>query len=125
MDMDFIRSRITSLRLQKNISERELSLGIGKAQNYIYSITSGKINPTIESIFDICDYLEITPSEFFDNENADPALDREILNELKRLSDKDMPAYLEALKVMETKHFKALLDFLIKYKMTYRSDKKG
>lgn len=63
MDMDFIRNRITNLRMQNDISEREISLGIGKAPNYVYSITSGIITPSMESIFDICDYLGLTSAE--------------------------------------------------------------
>ena len=39
MDKKFIGERITKLRMQKDISERELSLNLGKAHNYIYSIS--------------------------------------------------------------------------------------
>ena len=70
MDKKFIGERITKLRMQKDISERELSLNLGKAHNYIYSISSGKILPTMESFLDICDYFEITPSDFFDEQIA-------------------------------------------------------
>ena len=45
MDKKFIGERITNLRMKKDISERELSLSLGKAHNYIYSISSGKILP--------------------------------------------------------------------------------
>ena len=39
---DFVRKRITELRMRKNISERCMSLDMGRSEGYINHITSGK-----------------------------------------------------------------------------------
>ena len=65
MNETFIRERITELRIQKNISEYKMSLDLGHSKSYIQSISSGKALPSMSEFLYICDYLEITPKEFF------------------------------------------------------------
>ena len=43
----FLRTRITKLREQRNISEHRLSLELGKSGSYIRSITSGLTLPSV------------------------------------------------------------------------------
>ena len=90
MDKKFIGERITKLRMQKDISERELSLNLGKAHNYIYSISSGKILPTMESFLDICDYFEISPLQFFDSETINPQLLHRAMEGMRKLDEDDL-----------------------------------
>ena len=45
---DFLRSRITELRLQKNVSEHKMSLDLDKSGSYIRGITSGIALPSRE-----------------------------------------------------------------------------
>ncbi len=66
MDENYIRNRITQLRLAHNISEYKLSLELGQNKGYIQSISSGRALPSMSVFFNICDYFNITPSEFFD-----------------------------------------------------------
>ena len=61
----FLRTRITKLREQRNISEHRLSLELGKSGSYIRGITSGIALPSVRELFNIIDYFEITPAEFF------------------------------------------------------------
>ena len=68
MDKNFIGERISELRLKKNVSEYQMSLDLGKNKSYIQSLTSGRSLPTMQSFLDICDYLEVTPQQFFDSE---------------------------------------------------------
>lgn len=112
MESKFIRERITKLRMQKNVSEREMSLSLGKAHNYIHSITSGKMLPTMESFLDICEYFNITPLDFFDTEIDNPSMNRKVSNELKRLSNKNMETFLDILKIIEPVYFQAYLEFM-------------
>ena len=65
MDTKFIGTRITQLRLAKNVSERKMSLDLGYSSGYIQQVTAGKSQPSITKFRDICEYLEITPYEFF------------------------------------------------------------
>ena len=116
MDKKFIGERITKLRMAKNVSERELSLSLGKAHNYIYSISSGKILPTMESFLDVCDYFEITPSDFFDEQSENPLLTRDILIKLNALSEKDLSLLLEIMEAAEPDFVKSYLKFMNKFR---------
>ena len=61
---DFIRERITELRMRKNVSERCMSLDMGHSEGYINHRTSGKAMPSMIEFFEICRYFGITPYEF-------------------------------------------------------------
>ena len=56
---DFIRERITRLRLERNLSEYQLSYELGQSKGYIQSITSGRALPSMAMFLDICDYILI------------------------------------------------------------------
>ena len=53
----FLRTRITKLREQRNISEHRLSLELGKSGSYIRSITSGLTLPSVRELFNIITYF--------------------------------------------------------------------
>ena len=76
--MQFMRERITELRLAKGIrSERELSRRLGKNEQYIQHITSGRQNMGWDAFFELCRYFDITPQEFFDPDLHHPDRIRE------------------------------------------------
>ena len=62
---EFIRSRITELRIEKDVSEHKMSLDLDKSGSYIRGITNGAALPSIKELFNIIAYIEITPAEFF------------------------------------------------------------
>lgn len=62
---DFIRTRITELRIAKDISEHRMSLELGKSGSYIRGITSGAALPSLKELFNIVSYFDMTPAEFF------------------------------------------------------------
>lgn len=64
--LDFIRARITELRIRKDVSEHKMSLDLDKSGSYIRSITSGRAMPSVKELFRIMEYLCITPDEFFE-----------------------------------------------------------
>lgn len=90
MDDKFIQDRINELRMKKNISEYQLSLELGHSQGYIQAITSGRNLPSMSAFLDICVYFDITPSEFFDPAVNNPSLIRNIVKDIKKLSDNDL-----------------------------------
>lgn len=90
MDEQFIRNRITELRLRKNVSEYQMSLDLGNSQGYVQSISSGRTLPSMQAFLEICAYFEITPLEFFDTEVTNPILFKKVTEEVKYLSDDDM-----------------------------------
>lgn len=87
---EFVRNRITQLRLQKGVSEYQMSYDLGHSRGYVYNISSGKSLPSMSEFFSICDYFEITPNEFFDTEQRNPVLIAKAMEELKLLNDNDM-----------------------------------
>lgn len=62
---DFIKKRITELRLQKDVSERKMSLDLGKGENYIRNLSNGYFLPSYEVLGEIAEYFGLTLSEFF------------------------------------------------------------
>lgn len=86
----FVRNRITQLRLAKGISEYQMSYDLGHSRGYVYNISSGKSLPSMSEFFSICDYFGITPSEFFDTKQNNPVLISKAVEELKSLNDNDM-----------------------------------
>ena len=90
MDVEFVRKRITQLRLQKDISEYKMSYDLGHSRGYINNISSEKTLPSMTEFFAICDYFEISPAEFFDAKTANPKLSRSVLELLEQLDEGDM-----------------------------------
>ena len=78
--------RLETLRLLNGASARDMSLSIGQNPGYINSIETGKSLPSMSAFFFICDFLKITPKEFFDTESNDPIENREIVRNLKKLT---------------------------------------
>jgi len=62
---DFVRSRITELRIKKNVSEHRMSLDLDKSGSYIRSITCGKALPSLRELYNIITYFDMTPADFF------------------------------------------------------------
>ena len=84
---DFIAERLASLRMQKNVSAREMSLSIGQNSSYINRIENKQTMPSMQCFFYICEYLGVTPAEFFDTNNSHPAALCEVIELMKPLTD--------------------------------------
>lgn len=87
---DFLRKRITELRLKKDISEHKMSLELGRSGSYIRSITSGAALPSLKEFFNIIDYFDMTPSSFFSPLDDDGSLCHKLCEQLKTLDDADL-----------------------------------
>ena len=90
MDSDFIRDRITRLRLQKGVSEYQMSYDLGHSRGYIYNISSGKALPPMKEFMAICDYFDITPGQFFDESTDNPELLQKAIAGMRQLNETDM-----------------------------------
>ena len=64
--------RLAKLRIEKGVSAREMSLAIGQHHGYISSIENGMNYPAMQGFFYICEYLDISPKDFFDSETECP-----------------------------------------------------
>ena len=98
MDSQFVRDRITQLRLQKGVSEYKMSYDLGHSRSYIYNISSGKSLPPWSEFFDICDYFEITPEQFFSQNRKISSLKQTTINELVDLDDDDVMIILSLIR---------------------------
>mgnify|MGYP003298245176 FL=1 len=90
MDEKDFSLRLAQLREKKGVSARDMSLSIGQNPGYINNIESEKSMPSLSGIFYICEYLGITPSEFFDIDSKNPTRLNDVIKDLKRLNDKQL-----------------------------------
>lgn len=97
MDEQFVRNRITELRLRKDVSEYQMSLDLGKNKSYIQGISSGRSMPSMRQFLEICDYLEITPLEFFDTETKEQPLLHRATELMMELEKEDLEALIPML----------------------------
>ena len=95
MDENFIRNRLTQLRMQKEVSEYKMSLDLGHSKSYIQSIASGRAMPSMSEFLYICEYLGVTPREFFDTNTENPVLLEQVTDALKSLSTSDLSLVIE------------------------------
>jgi len=58
--------KLAKLRTIKQISAREMSLSLGQGASYINDIENKRYLPSMAMFFEICEYLGVSPLEFFD-----------------------------------------------------------
>ena len=95
---DLLRKRVTDLRLKAGISEYQLSLALGQSKGYIQQISSGRALPSMGRFFDLCEYFQVSPGEFFDAENRDPGLTRELMDAARGLGEEQMKLLIDVAK---------------------------
>ena len=100
---NFVPERLARLRMQKGVSARDMSLSLGQANNYINNIENRKSLPSMQSFFYICEYLGVTPQEFFDEDNTYPALLQAVMDEAKYLDPEVTEYFLGIMKELNKK----------------------
>jgi len=103
MNEKFIRQRITELRIQKNVSEYKMSLDLGHSKSYMQSISSGRALPSMIEFLNICEYFDITPFEFFDTDQNEVLILKELNNEAKKLKKEDINLLIQLAKKINSK----------------------
>lgn len=103
MDEQFIRDRISFLRTQKGISEYKMSLDLGHSKSYIQSISNGRALPSLAEFLYICDYLGVTPQEFFDTDCETPQLAHELSEITENMCKEDLEALITMAKRIKAK----------------------
>ncbi len=83
---DFVK-RLSELRIKSGVSARDMSLSIGLSESYINKIENGKALPSMQAFFYICEYLKITPKQFFDDGISSPVEMTEFIGELNKLTE--------------------------------------
>ena len=87
---DFIRSRITELRMARDVSEHRMSLELGKSGSYIRGVTSGAGLPSPKDLFNIMVYFNMTLAEFFAPMEDEDSTYQKLCEQLRTLSDEDL-----------------------------------
>ena len=87
---EFVRTRITELRITKNVSEHRMSLDLDKSGSYIRSITNGASLPSLRELFNIISYFDMTPVEFFAPLEGNNTPYAKTCQRLRDLSDADI-----------------------------------
>ncbi|MDE5556997.1 MAG: helix-turn-helix domain-containing protein [Ruminococcus sp.] len=82
--------RLAKLRMEKGVSARDMSLSIGQNAGYINNIENGKALPSMAGFFFICEYLNITPQEFFDIDSEQPEFLDYVIENLKKLNRRQL-----------------------------------
>lgn len=82
--------RLAQLREEKQVSARDMSLSIGQCASYINSVENQRAFPSMTVFFYICEYLGISPKEFFDTDSKSPVKEKELLEAVKGLSTEQL-----------------------------------
>lgn len=87
---DFIRTRITELRIRKNVAEHRMSLDLDKSPSYIRGITSGQAMPSVKGLIRIIRYFDMTPTEFFEPLDRDETPFTKLCDRLRLLNEEEL-----------------------------------
>ena len=105
MDMDFVRKRITELRMLNGKSEYQLSYDMGHSKNYIHNLVAGHFQPSVTELLNLIDLLGVTPRDFFDEEAdyRNPVIAKEIMDSIKDMDEEDLKAVLGVVRRLKGK----------------------
>jgi transcriptional regulator with XRE-family HTH domain len=103
MHEDFFPERLAQLRNKRGVSARDMSLSLGQSENYINMIENKKAYPSMTVFFYICEYLSITPQEFFERGNENPVKLNDIIADLKKLDDNSLTHIAGVIKELASK----------------------
>lgn len=96
-----ISKRITHFRMLKGYSVNKLAIRSGISQSYLREIELGNKNPTVEILSILCDALDISLKEFFDDQEQGDFSQDPLLAEIYHLSPDQRASLLSFLKTME------------------------
>jgi len=106
------RERLRFLRKQKGVDANEMSESLGLHETYISKIETKRGMPSFDAFFYICQYLEVTPKDFFDFDLDSPSDFLELFEDYKQLDEK------------QAAHAKALIKALLINQTSEQSNKK-
>lgn len=93
-NLRFIRERITQLRIKMNVSECKMSLDLYHSKSYIQNISSGHSMPSLQEFLCICNYLRVSPAEFFNSDLRYPQIIHTVIQKLPYLDKEDLELLL-------------------------------
>ncbi len=100
MEASEIGKRITYYRGLKALTTTALAYKAGLSQSHLRDIELGKKIPSVETMSYICDALDISMSEFFDDSSEKKFSDDPLVRELYRLTRFQREALLMMMRSM-------------------------
>ena len=88
IQLQYVIEKIKSIRIQKGVSQMELSLRSNLSQSFIANIEKGKKQPSVITLIKIATALEVNPQDFFPectNNNSKKQAKEKILKLLELL----------------------------------------
>ena len=104
MDKNEFAKRLSELRIKKGVSARDMSLSLGQSAGYINNIENGVNLPSMALFFYICEYLNITPKDFFDTENINPDKARILYEIAKQIPPEQLEHLIAIAKGLKNSH---------------------
>lgn len=96
-----IRTRISYFRNAKQYSVNRLATLAGISQSYLRDVELGKKNPTVEVLSYICDALDLSLRDFFDDKLESRFCQDPLLARIYQMSPEQRNALLQFLNSME------------------------
>ena len=105
MQKDFFANRLMTLREQQQVTAKEMSLALKFNEGYISQVENQRSFPKMDRFFKICDFLHVTPEEFFSQTNQYPKELNQLIEDLKKLNYKQLSNVQAIVKdLIERKH---------------------
>ncbi|MEQ2562591.1 helix-turn-helix transcriptional regulator [Ventrimonas sp. CLA-AP-H27] len=96
-----IGTRISFFRNKKQYSVNRLATLAGISQSYLRDVELGKKNPTVEVLSYICDALDLSLRDFFDDTLESRFCQDPLLTRIYRMSPEQRNALLQFLDCMD------------------------
>lgn len=103
MELKDFGQRLSELRLNKDVSARDMSLSIGQSASYINNIETGISYPSMSGFFYICEYFGIEPKDFFDTSAKNPIKEKVLADAAKGLNNEQLDHLIAIIKDMKVK----------------------
>lgn len=101
MEKEAFIKRLTELRMANGVSARDMSLSLGQSPGYINNIENGVNLPSMTMFFYICEYLKITPKEFFDTSSSNPSKLNQLIDLSKDLTNEKLDLVMNLVKELK------------------------
>lgn len=93
-----IANRIRFFREKKGITVNKLANLAGISQSFLREIELGNKKPTVETLSLLCDALNITLRDFFDDDSPSALMDNDLMRQIYRLAPEQQDLLRDFLK---------------------------
>jgi transcriptional regulator with XRE-family HTH domain len=96
-------SRLIKLRMAKGVSAREMSLSMGQSEGYVAQIERKHNLPSMMVFSFMCEYLGISPKDFFDDEQENPELLQVLIKKMKSFNQEELESVMSVVDIIGKK----------------------